>query len=136
MNKYCQFQGEIITLSSFLSAPQKRVQFVYLGPTTDIREQMVGAEWVNGDYLIFQKKAKDDGFKQTNLTDMFDEEDSNELKSLAERIGSPGKKKTAAKSDKGDKPKRQRAPRKKKDAGMYFSWCSTRMKMLPHLMFL
>jgi hypothetical protein len=46
MNKYCKFHGKIITLSSFLSAPQKRVQFAYIGPTADICEKMVGAESV------------------------------------------------------------------------------------------
>jgi hypothetical protein len=46
MNKYWKFQGKIITLSSFLSAPKKRVQFAYFGPTADIREKMVGAESV------------------------------------------------------------------------------------------
>jgi hypothetical protein len=46
MNKYWKFQGKIISLSSFLSAPKKRVQFAYLRPTADIREKMVGAESV------------------------------------------------------------------------------------------
>jgi hypothetical protein len=46
MDKYWTFLGKIITLSSFLSAPQKRVQFAYLGPTVDIHQKKVGAESV------------------------------------------------------------------------------------------
>jgi hypothetical protein len=32
MNKYCKFQGKIITLSSFLSAPKKGYNLRTLGP--------------------------------------------------------------------------------------------------------
>ncbi|XP_064646411.1 DNA topoisomerase 2-alpha-like isoform X2 [Lineus longissimus] len=62
-----------------------------------------------------KKAAKDDGLKQTNLMEAFDDDDdSNELKPLSERIGSPGKK-AAGKVEKANKPKKPRAPKKQKD---------------------
>lgn len=55
--------------------------------------------------------------KQTNLMEAFDDDDdSNELKPLSERIGSPGKK-AAGKVEKANKPKKPRAPKKQKDSG-------------------
>jgi hypothetical protein len=41
MNKYAKL------LFLVFVGPQTMVQFAYLGPTTDIREKMVGAESVN-----------------------------------------------------------------------------------------
>jgi hypothetical protein len=54
MNKYWKFQGKIITLSSFLSAPKKVYNLRTLGPHRTFAKKwwalMVGAESVNQNH--------------------------------------------------------------------------------------